>query len=154
MNSLWDIRIFLGLVPKESPCIWQFYQAVKLKDETGNSRCRRGKVLLARWTTLLQNSNSCWKTFNALTRLLSSQSLSTLINSFALVTNSHTDCLIQGVNSKFACWTHCKFLTKQFVVSRDSSVGIATRPWGWVTRKQTVGIFVSFCLFHIIFFST
>ena len=20
MNSLWDIRIFLGLVPKESPC--------------------------------------------------------------------------------------------------------------------------------------
>ena len=21
MNSLWDIRIFLGLVPKESPCI-------------------------------------------------------------------------------------------------------------------------------------
>jgi hypothetical protein len=23
MNSLWDIRIFLGLVPKESPCICQ-----------------------------------------------------------------------------------------------------------------------------------
>jgi hypothetical protein len=22
MNSLWDIRIFLGLVPKESPCIF------------------------------------------------------------------------------------------------------------------------------------
>ena len=22
MNSLWDIRIFLGLVPKESPCIY------------------------------------------------------------------------------------------------------------------------------------
>jgi hypothetical protein len=22
MNSLWDIRIFLGLVPKESLCIW------------------------------------------------------------------------------------------------------------------------------------
>jgi hypothetical protein len=21
MNSIWDIRIFLGLVPKESPCI-------------------------------------------------------------------------------------------------------------------------------------
>jgi hypothetical protein len=24
MNSLWDIRIFLGLVPKESPCILAF----------------------------------------------------------------------------------------------------------------------------------
>ena len=23
MNSLWDIRIFLGLVPKESPCTWR-----------------------------------------------------------------------------------------------------------------------------------
>jgi hypothetical protein len=23
MNSLWDIRIFLDLVPKESPCIWR-----------------------------------------------------------------------------------------------------------------------------------
>ena len=25
MNSLWDIRIFLGLVPKESPCITTAY---------------------------------------------------------------------------------------------------------------------------------
>ena len=25
MNSLWDIRIFLGLVPKESPCITQAF---------------------------------------------------------------------------------------------------------------------------------
>jgi hypothetical protein len=25
MNSLWDIRIFLGLVPKESPCTWQIF---------------------------------------------------------------------------------------------------------------------------------
>jgi hypothetical protein len=23
MNSLWDIRIFLGLVPKESPCMYR-----------------------------------------------------------------------------------------------------------------------------------
>ena len=23
VNTVWDIRIFLGLVPKESPCIWQ-----------------------------------------------------------------------------------------------------------------------------------
>ena len=26
MNSLWDIRIFLGLVPKESPCIILLYR--------------------------------------------------------------------------------------------------------------------------------
>ena len=24
MNSLWDIRIFLGLVPKESPCVYEW----------------------------------------------------------------------------------------------------------------------------------
>ena len=28
LNSLWDIRIFLGLVPKESPCIIILYVAV------------------------------------------------------------------------------------------------------------------------------
>jgi hypothetical protein len=28
MNSLWDIRIFLGLVPMESPCIWHDFTAV------------------------------------------------------------------------------------------------------------------------------
>jgi hypothetical protein len=26
MNSLWDIRIFLGLVPKESPCISSLFK--------------------------------------------------------------------------------------------------------------------------------
>ena len=28
MNSLWDIRIFLGLVPKESPCICGYLKSV------------------------------------------------------------------------------------------------------------------------------
>jgi hypothetical protein len=28
MNGLWDIRIFLGLVPKESPCTWFLVRVV------------------------------------------------------------------------------------------------------------------------------
>ena len=33
MNSLWDIRIFLGLVPKESPCT-KFQTDVQQADHT------------------------------------------------------------------------------------------------------------------------
>jgi hypothetical protein len=38
MNSLWDIRIFLGLVPKESPCTskysgkWNIYTFKKTQE--------------------------------------------------------------------------------------------------------------------------
>jgi hypothetical protein len=33
MNSLWDIRIFLGLVPKESPCIMKLYKQLTKKKQ-------------------------------------------------------------------------------------------------------------------------
>jgi hypothetical protein len=39
MNSLWDIRIFLGLVPKESPCISQSPNAMNSDIYTLSSYC-------------------------------------------------------------------------------------------------------------------
>jgi hypothetical protein len=36
INSLWDIRIFLGLVPKESPCIFIYYTVTHNTDSNSS----------------------------------------------------------------------------------------------------------------------
>ena len=40
MNGLWDIRIFLGLVPKESPCIY-----IYILNEKISSPCPHGSIV-------------------------------------------------------------------------------------------------------------
>jgi hypothetical protein len=49
MNSLWDIRIFLGLVPKEPPCI--MYNNTFPTKSLLKPKCR--KVELKRWSVYL-----------------------------------------------------------------------------------------------------
>jgi hypothetical protein len=50
MNSLWDIRIFLGLVPKESLCIFIFRRVHKIaKSEYFASSCL--SVRLSAWNS-------------------------------------------------------------------------------------------------------
>ena len=47
MNSLWDIRIFLGLVPKESLCTYVFINFIKSfdfpSDIDNNTKFREGQ---------------------------------------------------------------------------------------------------------------
>ena len=123
MNSLWDIRIFLGLEPKESPCIMKFHYCKSLNSFSTFRRViiyhssrwnkyapmKRSKLFTSRHDVISQKtrtfSNTVLRTSDILCKTLLAKSSSIYFSSGLMNNEMHNSYNQFFISQFFVCST-------------------------------------------------